>query len=111
MSTIFQKIIDGQIPAKKVFENERIFAFHDISPQAPVHLLIVPKKPITSLSEVTTEDAPLLGEILIVAKQLADEFGITNDFRLISNCGERAGQSVLHLHFHLIGGKQLGALV
>lgn len=111
MSTIFQKIINGEVPSKKVFENDRIVAFHDISPQAPVHILIVPKKPLKDLSDISEDDAPLLGELMLVAKDLAEKFGVSHDFRLISNCGVRAGQVVFHLHFHLIGGKQLGALV
>lgn len=111
MTTIFAKIINGEVPCKKVFENDRIIAFHDIAPKAPVHILIVPKKPLKNLSDVAEEDTALLGEMLVVAKKLADEFGIGNDFRLITNCGERAGQVVFHLHFHLIGGKKMGALL
>lgn len=108
--TIFQQIIDKKIPCKQVFENERFIAFHDIAPQAPVHLLIVPKKPIKNLSHVSDEDQLLLGEVFLLAKRLAEEFGVAEDFRLISNCGARAGQAVFHLHFHLVGGKKLGPI-
>jgi histidine triad (HIT) family protein len=107
MSTIFGKIIAGELPCEKVFENERILAFKDIYPVAPVHLLIVPKKPIPDLQAVQEEDLPLIGEIILVAQQLAEEFDIVDGYRLLTNNGREAGQSVLHLHFHLIGGRKL----
>ncbi|MDO3409164.1 histidine triad nucleotide-binding protein [Saccharibacillus sp. CPCC 101409] len=109
--TIFSKIIDGSIPSKKVFENERIYAFHDIQPAAPVHVLIVPKKPIPSLDDIAEEDAALIGEIHLVAAKLARELGIAGGgYRVINNCGDDGGQTVPHLHFHLLGGAKLGAL-
>ncbi|GGN96789.1 histidine triad nucleotide-binding protein [Saccharibacillus kuerlensis] len=109
--TIFSKIIDGSIPSQKVFENERIYAFHDIQPAAPVHVLIVPKKPIPSLNEIGEEDLAVIGEIHHVAVQLAEELGIAaSGYRLINNCGADGGQTVPHLHFHLLGGAKLGAL-
>jgi histidine triad (HIT) family protein len=112
MSTIFGKIIEGSIPANKVFENERILAFHDIEPAAPVHVLIIPKKPIPTMNDVTEEDLPLIAEIHRVAQQLAKELGIAESgYRLINNCGPDSGQAVYHLHYHLIGGAKLGALV
>lgn len=112
METVFSKIIEGTIPAKKVFENERILAFYDIEPAAPVHVLIIPKKPIPSMNEVTPEDLPLIGEIHAVAQQIAAELGIKESgYRLINNCGPDSGQAVPHLHYHLIGGAKLGALV
>ena len=110
MNTIFDQIIAGKIPCKKVFENERIIAFHDIHPAAPVHLLIVPKKPIQNLADASVEDAALLGECLIVAKNLAKEFNILDGYRVITNSGRDSGQLVFHIHFHLLGGRPLGPL-
>lgn len=110
MKNIFQKIIDGELPCDKVFENERIIAFKDIHPQAPVHLLIVPKKPISQLTAISQEDTHLLGEVMQVAVELAKQFGIEKGFRLLTNNGEPAGQTVFQLHFHLLGGRDLGAL-
>ncbi len=110
MKTVFQKIIDGDLPCDKIFENERIIAFKDIAPQAPVHILIVPKKAIQDISHATKEDALLLAEIMFVASALAKQFHIQDGFRLLTNNGADAGQSVFHLHFHLLGGKKLGAL-
>jgi histidine triad (HIT) family protein len=107
---VFQKIILGELPADKVFENERIVAFKDIHPAAPVHILIVPKKEIPDLQSVKEEDLPIIGEVVIVAQELAKRFGITDGYRLLTNNGSLAGQSIFHLHFHLIGGKRLGRL-
>lgn len=111
MSTVFGKIIKGELPAKKVFENERILAIWDIQPVAPVHLLIFPKKEIPSLQDVGKEDLPLIGEIVEVAQALAKEHGVEAGYRLLTNRGAEAGQTVFHLHFHLIGGKPLERLV
>jgi histidine triad (HIT) family protein len=108
MSTIFGLIINGKIPSKKVFENERILAIEDIHPVAPVHILIMPKKEIRNLQAIEPHDYPLLGEIVEVAQQIAEERGIADGYRLLTNNGEEAGQTVFHLHFHLIGGKVLG---
>lgn len=108
MTTVFGKIIAGEIPCNKVFENERIIAFKDIHPLAPVHLLIIPKKEIPNLQSVQEEDLPLISEIVKVAQTLAAEFGIANGYRLVTNNGADAGQIIFHLHFHLIGGKSLG---
>lgn len=110
MSTIFGQIIEGKIPCNKVFENERIIAFHDISPQAPVHVLIVPKKPIANLAGASDEDVSLLGECLIVARNLAKQLGVADGYRVITNSGADSGQLVYHIHFHLLGGRRLGAL-
>ena len=109
MKNIFQKIIDGELPSEKVFENERLIAIKDISPCAPVHILLITKKPITNISQVTQEDAALLAEIIFTANKLAKEFNLT-DYRLLTNNGPDAGQTVFQLHFHLIGGKSLGAM-
>ena len=111
METVFSKIIEGTIPSKKVFENERILAFYDIEPAAPVHVLIIPKKFIASMNDVTPEDLPLIAEIHSVAQQIAIDLGIAESgYRLINNCGSDSGQAVPHLHYHLLGGAKLGAL-
>lgn len=108
MKNVFQKIIDEELPCDKVFENERIIAFKDIAPAAPVHILIVPKKHIPNISAITAEDGPLMAEIITVANDLAKKFKIEQGFRLLTNNGPMAGQTVFHLHFHLIGGCHLG---
>lgn len=110
MSTIFSKIVNRELPAEVVFENERIMAFKDINPVAPVHLLIIPKKEIPDIQSVEAEDLSLVGEMVAVAQQLAKEFGVADGYRLITNNGTPSGQQVFHLHFHLVGGRQLGAL-
>lgn len=110
MTTVFGKIIKGELPADKVFENDRIVAFKDLHPAAPVHILIVPKKEIRDLQSVQPEDLALIGEVIEVAQQLAAKYKITNGYRLLTNNGTLAGQTIFHLHFHLIGGKQLGPL-
>jgi histidine triad (HIT) family protein len=110
MTTVFSKIIEGKLPCKKVFENERILAIEDIAPVAPVHILIMPKKEIANLQSVKTEDMPLIAEIIEVAQQLADEYNIEDGYRLLTNNGPDAGQTVFHLHFHLIGGRKLSHL-
>lgn len=108
MKNVFQKIIDEELPCDKVFENERIIAFKDIAPAAPVHILIVPKKHIPNISAIGPEDGPLLAEIITVANELAKTFKILDGYRLLTNNGSMAGQTVFHLHFHLIGGCHLG---
>jgi diadenosine tetraphosphate (Ap4A) HIT family hydrolase len=109
-TTIFEKIIRGELPAEKVFESEHILAIKDINPVAPVHILIIPKKEIADLQSISEEDLPLIGEIVVVAQTLAKRFNIADGYRLLSNNGISAGQSVFHLHFHLIGGRTLGPL-
>lgn len=106
--TIFSKIIRGEIPADKVFENEKIVAFKDINPAAPVHILIVPKKEIPDLQSLKPEDLPLIADVVAVAQTLAERYEIADGYRLLTNNGAPAGQSVFHLHFHLIGGRRLG---
>lgn len=108
--TIFSKIIRGELPADKVFENERIVAIKDINPAAPVHILIISKKVIPDLQSVSAEDLPLIGEMVSVAQSLAKRFNIIDGYRLLTNNGTPAGQSIFHLHFHLIGGRRLGPL-
>ena len=107
---VFKKIVDGELPCDKVFENERVIAFKDIAPVAPVHLLIVPKKEIASLQEIASEDHALVGECIEIAQKLAKEFGVEKGYRLLTNCGSDAGQTIFHLHFHLIGGRRLGPM-
>ncbi len=110
MTTVFDLIIAGKLPSTKVFENERILAIEDIHPAAPVHILIMPKKAIRDLQSLKPEDYPLIQEIVAVAQALAVQCGIEEGYRLLTNNGEAAGQSVFHLHFHLLGGRNLGAL-
>lgn len=102
--TVFSKIINGEIEADKVYEDEKILVIKDINPVAPIHLLIIPKKPIEDLQSVTKEDLPLIGEVILVAQKLAKQLKIEKGYRLVTNNGKGAGQSILHLHFHLIGG-------
>ena len=108
MTTIFGKIIKGELPSEKVFENDRILAIKDLYPNAPVHLLIMPKKEIPNLQSLAPEDLPLMAEIIQVAQKLAKEFHIEDGYRLLTNNGSNAGQVIHHLHFHLIGGDRLG---
>jgi len=111
--TIFGKIIAGEIPAPKVFEDEHCIVINDIQPQAPVHLLVIPRRPIPRLVDATVEDQALLGHLLLVARQVAEEQGIGEGFRLIINNGQGGGQTVFHLHLHVMGGKTMaeGSLI
>ncbi|XP_030422700.1 histidine triad nucleotide-binding protein 1 [Gopherus evgoodei] len=106
--TIFGKIIRKEIAAKIIFEDEQCLAFHDISPQAPTHFLVVPKKPIVQLSEAEDSDESLLGHLMIVGKKCAAELGLTKGYRMVVNEGPDGGQSVYHVHLHVLGGRQLG---
>jgi histidine triad (HIT) family protein len=110
MSTVFGLIIQGKIPSRKVFENERILAIEDIHPIAPVHILIMPKKEIPNIQSIEPQDYSLIGEIVEVAQRLAEEKGIGDGYRLLTNNGPDAGQTIFHLHFHLIGGRVLGKM-
>lgn len=110
MTTVFGRIIEGKLPCKKVYENERILAIEDLHPVAPVHILIMPKKEIANLQSVEPHDFPLIGEIIEVAQKIAEEKGIVEGYRLLTNNGPDAGQTIFHLHFHLIGGRTLGKL-
>jgi len=107
MVTLFEKIIARQIPSDILYEDERVIAIKDIHPQAPVHLLIIPKKPIAKIQEVEPEDLFLIGEMIQVAQKLAKEFDIEQGYRLVVNNGEKASQTVFHLHMHLLGGDKL----
>lgn len=105
---LFCRIIAGEIPSKKVYEDEQIYAFDDINPQAPTHVLIVPKKHVRGLKEARPEDAELIGRCHLVAANIARQRSIEDGYRTILNIGPRAGQSVFHLHVHLLGGRRLG---
>ncbi len=107
MTTIFKRIIDRQIPAEIVFEDDLCLAFRDIAAQAPTHVLVIPKQEIASLSAVTDEDAPLLGHLLRVATKVARQLGLQDGYRVVINCGRDGGQSVDHLHLHILGGRDL----
>lgn len=102
---LFCKIIEGSIPAKKVYEDERCVAIEDIHPQAPTHILVIPKKHIPTLLDLTPEDAGLVGHLHLRAAEIARGRDLTAGFRLVFNCNARAGQSVFHLHLHLLGGR------
>lgn len=105
---IFCKIINKQIPSEIIYEDSEIIAFKDIEPVAPVHILVIPKKHITSIMDLSKEDEALIGKIYSVIQKLAVELGVEKDgFRVVTNCGENAGQTVKHIHFHLLGGKKL----
>jgi histidine triad (HIT) family protein len=104
---LFCKIIAGKIPAKKVYEDEKAFAFEDINPQAPTHVLIIPKKHIVGIDQATEEDAELVGYCQLVAAKIARERKIENGFRTVYNVGPDAGQTVFHLHLHLLGGRKM----
>jgi histidine triad (HIT) family protein len=104
---LFCKIIDGSIPSKKAYEDDKILAFYDINPQAPVHILVIPKKHIGSVDEVTAQNSDIVAYIFEKIPAIAKAAGITNGYRVISNCGNDACQSVHHLHFHILGGAQL----
>ncbi len=105
--TIFEKIIARQIPAEIIWEDDDGIAFHDVDPQAPVHVLIVPKKIVPRLSEATDDDRALLGKLLLVARNVAKELGLSKGYRVVINCGPDAGESVPHLHVHLLGKRAL----
>jgi histidine triad (HIT) family protein len=104
---IFQRIIDKEIPAKIVYEDDRCLAFHDVAPQAPTHILVIPKKPIPSIAAAEDSDAQLLGHMWLVIRNLAKEQNLDRGYRVVVNNGRDGGQSVDHLHFHLLGGRQL----
>jgi histidine triad (HIT) family protein len=107
---IFCRIADREIPSLLLWEDEDIVAFADLYPKAPLHILIIPRKHIASLNELTADDSGLIGKVIYVASQLAKDKGVAADgWRLVCNCGKNAGQEVFHLHFHLLGGKYLGS--
>ena len=112
MDCIFCKIINKEIPATIVYEDDEILAFKDINPQTPVHIVVIPKKHIAKITEIEKQDEAIIGKIYSVINQIAEKQGIAEEgFRVIINCGENGGQEVKHIHFHLLGGAKLGAIV
>ena len=105
MDCLFCKIIAGDIPCSKVYEDDSVFAFNDIDPQAPVHVLIVPKEHIASADDVNEANSAVIAHIFEVAAKIAKEKGLDDGYRIVNNCGDRAGQTVKHIHFHLMGGR------
>ena len=109
MDCLFCKIISGEIPSKKVYEDEKIYAFYDIAPAAPIHFLVIPKTHIGGASELNAENADVVAYIFTKIAEITKEMGITS-YRVVTNCGEDAGQTVFHLHFHVLAGGPLGAM-
>ena len=108
MDCIFCKIANNEIPAKKVYEDEKVIAFNDVDPVAPVHILVIPKEHIVCVDEINSSNKSIMGDIFAVIAKVAKELNLSNGYRIINNCKEDGGQTVDHLHFHLIGGKKLG---
>ncbi|XP_033724923.1 histidine triad nucleotide-binding protein 1-like [Pecten maximus] len=106
--TIFGKISRGEVPCKFIYEDNQCMAFNDMSPQAPVHFLVIPRKPIPKIEDATEEDEQLLGHMLFVAKKVAMQQGLENGYRLVINNGKDGAQSVYHIHIHVMGGRQMG---
>jgi histidine triad (HIT) family protein len=108
MSCIFCRIVNKEIPAKIVYEDDKVLAFHDINPQAPYHILVIPKKHISTLLELTEEDKDLIGHIFLVMNKLAQELSVAErGYRVVVNCNEEAGQTVFHVHFHFLAGREM----
>lgn len=108
MDCLFCKIINGEIPSNKVYEDELVYAFRDIEPQAPTHILIIPKQHIKSAAEIDESNSSVVAHIFEVAAKIAKQEGLDDGFRIVNNCGDSAGQTVKHLHFHLMGGRDFG---
>ena len=108
MDCIFCKIVKGDIPSNKVYEDETVLAFHDIAPQMPVHVIVIPKMHIASAAEVNEDNSAVIGHIFEVIPKIAKDLGLDNGFRIINNCGKDGGQTVGHIHFHILGGRTLG---
>lgn len=106
MDCVFCKIISGDIPSSKVYEDEWVVAFKDLEPQAPVHVLIVPKEHIASAAEITAENSFLIAKVFETAAKIAKEMDLKDGFRIVNNCGEKAGQTVMHIHFHMMAGRE-----
>lgn len=107
MDCLFCKIIVGDIPSKKLYEDEQVYAFYDIDPQAPVHFLVIPKAHIASANDVDVDNCAVIGHIFTVIAKLANELGLDGGYRIVNNCGKDAQQSVQHMHFHVLGGREL----
>jgi histidine triad (HIT) family protein len=105
--TIFSKIIRREIPADIIYEDDLALAFHDVQPQAPVHILVIPKNPIAKLADAEPQDHALMGHLLLTVKRVAEQAGLTNGYRVVINTGEDGGQTVYHLHIHILGGRQM----
>ena len=105
---IFCKIANGEIPAKKAYEDEDVLAFYDLEPQAPVHILIIPKNHIASVDEVTDKNSAVISKVFEAAAKIAKELNLKDGYRIVTNCGPCAGQTVMHLHFHMMGGRDFG---
>lgn len=105
--TVFKRIIERELPADIVYEDEQCLAFRDIDPRAPIHIVVIPKKEIPSVNEIADEDEQLIGHLYTTVRKLASQFELANGYRVVVNCGPDAGQSVDHLHFHLLGGRRL----
>lgn len=109
MDCLFCKIIKGEIPSKKIYEDELIFAFHDISPQAPIHFLVIPKKHIPSMLEIKEPDREIMGHLMAKIPEIANQLGLDSEsIRMVNNCGSGAGQTVFHIHFHILAGRPFG---
>jgi histidine triad (HIT) family protein len=108
IETIFSKIIKGEIPANIVYEDDLALAFRDITPQAPVHILVIPKKPIPKLADAESQDQALLGHLLLIVKRVAEQEGLANGYRVVINTGADGGQTVYHMHLHILGGRPMG---
>ncbi len=106
--TIFSKIIRREIPAQIVYEDDLALAFKDVNPQAPVHILVIPKQAIAKLSDTESQDHALMGHLLLTAKRVAEQVGLDNGYRVVINCGPDGGQTVYHLHLHILGGRPMG---
>ena len=107
MDCIFCKIANGEIPSKKVYEDDTVIAFHDLEPQAPTHILVIPKQHITSAADITSENSAVIAHIYEVIAKLAKDLNLEKGFRVVNNCGEDGGQTVMHIHFHLMAGRKL----
>lgn len=107
MDCLFCKIVAGDIPAKKIYEDDLVVAFHDIAPQAPVHFLVIPKKHISTMNDIQEEDRELVGHIMYTAQRLAKELGCDDGFRVAMNCNKMGGQTVYHIHLHVLGQRQM----
>lgn len=107
MDCVFCKITNGSIPSKKVYEDDKILAFYDLEPQAPVHVLIIPKEHIACANEITSENSAVVAYIFEKIPQIAKSLGLSSGYRIVNNCGSDGGQTVFHMHFHLLGGKKL----
>ena len=110
MDCIFCKIIDGSIPSRKVYEDDKMLAFYDLEPQAPVHVVMIPKAHISSADALNEENAEYVAHMFSKVSQIAKSLGLENGYRVVNNCGPDAGQTVFHIHFHLMGGKTLGKM-